>query len=83
MFRAPQNKASMEKFIPSEEALSRMRQKYPKQSTFVMDTMMTNNSAIGWFITGFMFGIDKELKDMGTEAVFNELGEKWKDKYDA
>jgi len=60
----------MESFLPTEKAIRLMHARYPVHGTFIMDMMSTPNTAAGWFLAGYIFGIDKELAGMGFENTF-------------
>jgi hypothetical protein len=73
----------MWEFLPSEAAIRQMHTKYPKHSTFIMDAMMGPKSQAGWFLAGFLFGIDPELRVHFQES-HNYISEgKMREKYDA
>lgn len=69
------NQVDMEAFLPTEEAIRLMYRKYPIHGSFVQDMMMTPNSAAGWFLAGYMFGVDAELRGH-FENTFELLGAK-------
>ena len=64
------NQHDLEKFLPSEKAIRLMHARYPIHGTFIMDMMSTPNTAAGWFLAGYIFGQDKELRGMGFEDTF-------------
>ncbi len=68
-------KEQMTAFMPTEEAINAMRARYPVQSTFIMDQMMTEHNSAGWFLAGYLFGRDANLRGMGFEAVADLIAE--------
>lgn len=77
-------KEQLTEFMPTEEAIRTMHVRYPAQSTFIMDQMMGPHNSAGWFLAGYLFGRDPELRAMGFEEVANRIGEgNMKQVYDA
>lgn len=68
-------KEQLEAFMPSEDAIRTMHQRYPAHSTFIMDQMMSAHSSAGWFLAGYLFGKDPDLRGMGFDLVANQIGE--------
>jgi len=64
----------LQAFMPNEKAIRRMHQKYPVYGTFIMDMMLSDSNAAGWFVAGYLFGMDKELQEMGFDKIFALLG---------
>jgi len=65
----------VEAFMPSEKAIKTMHARYPIQGTFIMDQMMGPHSSAGWFLAGYLFGRDAQLRGMGFEAVADLIAE--------
>jgi len=63
------SQVDMDAFLPPESAIRRMHEKYPTLSAFIMDMMMTPNSAAGWFVAGYLFGTDRELRTNFEDTV--------------
>jgi hypothetical protein len=42
--------------------IKRMYQRHPVHGSFIQDMMLTPNSAAGWFLAGYLFGSDPELR---------------------
>lgn len=77
-------KDQLTEFMPNEEAIRIMHQRYPEHSTFIMDQMMGPHNSAGWFLAGYLFGRDPELRAMGFELVADRIGEgSMRTKYDA
>ena len=68
-------KEQLEAFMPSEEAIRTMHIRYPIHSTFIMDQMVGPMSSAGWFLAGYLFGRDPDLRGKGFENVANLIGE--------
>jgi len=68
-------KKQMEEFMPSEEAIKLMHQRYPVHSTFIMDQMMSPLSSAGWFLAGYLFGKDRDLSQKGFDQTASLIGE--------
>ena len=64
-----------EAFMPSEEAIRTMHARYPVQGTFIMDQMMGPYSSAGWFLAGYLFGRDANLRSMGFELTAERIAE--------
>ena len=62
-------------FMPTEEAIRLMHVRYPAQSTFIMDQIMGPHNSAGWFLAGYLFGKDPELRTMGFEEVAKRIEE--------
>jgi hypothetical protein len=56
------SQADLEAFLPTEAAIKRMYQRHPVHGSFIQDMMLTPNSAAGWFLAGYLFGSDPELR---------------------
>lgn len=67
------DKEQMEKFLPNEAAIRIMHQRYPIHGTFIIDQMMGPHSAAGWFLAGYIFGRDKELREMGFTDSYDAI----------
>lgn len=77
-------KEQLEKFMPTEEAIRAMHKRYPAHSTFIMDQMMSPHSSAGWFLAGYLFGKDPDLRGRGFEEIANQIaGGYLKKVYDA
>lgn len=71
-------------FMPNDEAIQIMHRRYPVHSTFIIDKMQTNSSSAGWFMAGYLFGRDHDLRKRGFEDVARLIGEgKFQKVYDA
>jgi len=67
-------KDQLEAFMPSEEAIRTMHQRYPAHSTFIIDQMMGPHSSAGWFLAGYLFGRDADLRSKGFEEIADSIG---------